>query len=180
MTKGKRDGYNKPIASRLRAIIDRDRLKQSDIAEKVGVTRQSISYYADGSSVPDAETLGKIADALNVSADYLLGLSDLPSRGIVTSGDAARCLVDLIEKLHGITDIEPEHLEGGGPGDFLPKTLIPERIHFIFDNRFLIDFFQKYENTKAIFKDASDAKSEELKRMLIDKLISDGDSDMID
>lgn len=72
--------------------IDRfnERLKQARIAagftsqdvfaEKVGVNRVTINYYEQGIRKPDIEVFIKIADALNVSYDYLLGYSDTPIR----------------------------------------------------------------------------------------------------
>lgn len=45
----------------------------------MGKTRQAIGYYADGSSSPDWESLKFISNYFSVSADYLLGLSDVRS-----------------------------------------------------------------------------------------------------
>ena len=49
------------------------RMTADALASIVGVTRQSIGYYQNGDRTPDAVTLGKIAQGLGVSADYLLG-----------------------------------------------------------------------------------------------------------
>lgn len=51
-------------------------VKQSDLAAAAGVTKQCISDYKYGRSVPSIDTLYLICKYLDVSADYLLGLTD--------------------------------------------------------------------------------------------------------
>lgn len=46
------------------------------LAEEVGVSKQCISDYKSGKSVPSLQTLYLICKALDTTADYLLGLSD--------------------------------------------------------------------------------------------------------
>lgn len=48
-------------------------LTQQEAAEKIGVVRQNIGRWLSGETTPDIETLCKIADAYNVTTDYLLG-----------------------------------------------------------------------------------------------------------
>lgn len=52
---------------------------QQEIADRIGVSRQNIGKWLSGNTTPDIETLCKIAAAYNVSTDYLLGLTDIPS-----------------------------------------------------------------------------------------------------
>ena len=49
---------------------------QVQIAKAVNVSKQCISDYKSGKSVPSIETLFLLCQVLDVSADYLLGLSD--------------------------------------------------------------------------------------------------------
>lgn len=49
---------------------------QVEIAINVGVSKQCISDYKSGKSVPSIETLVLICKFLDVSSDYLLGLTD--------------------------------------------------------------------------------------------------------
>ena len=51
---------------------DRD-LRQSDLAEAVGIDQRTISNYETGKSNPDSEALIRLADFFNVSIDYLVG-----------------------------------------------------------------------------------------------------------
>lgn len=47
-------------------------LTQEQLGELVGVTRQAVSKWESGQTVPDAITLGRLCLALHVSADYVL------------------------------------------------------------------------------------------------------------
>ncbi len=60
------------IAERIRLTRQQKELSQKDLADKSGVNIKSLSRYELGSSVPPADALKAIAEALGVSADYLL------------------------------------------------------------------------------------------------------------
>ena len=47
-------------------------LSQTDLADAVGVSRQSVSKWETGESAPEAGNLLLIAKALNVTTDWLL------------------------------------------------------------------------------------------------------------
>ena len=49
-------------------------LTQEQLAEAVGVARQTVSKGETGETVPDAESLGKLASVLGFSVDRALGL----------------------------------------------------------------------------------------------------------
>lgn len=72
------ENYDKVFPTRLRELMKGK--TQQDLAIYLGKTRQAISYYLDGSSSPDWETLAKIASFFGVSSDYLIGLSQDPNR----------------------------------------------------------------------------------------------------
>lgn len=73
------DAYNKPFPKNLRTLMDRNKITQQELADALGVQRQTISYYWDGSSSPNWEGIANIAKFFSVSADWLLGLTDVPS-----------------------------------------------------------------------------------------------------
>ena len=54
---------------------DRD-LRQTDVAEAVGIDQRSLSNYETGKTNPDSETVVRLANFFGVSCDYLLGASD--------------------------------------------------------------------------------------------------------
>lgn len=53
-------------------------LTQDDLAERAGIEVLQIWRYESGKTKPKTDMLVKIAKALHVSADYLLGLTDDP------------------------------------------------------------------------------------------------------
>ena len=90
------------FATRLREYMKLRRVNQEMLAAYVGVRRQTISLYTTGQSKPDVEILAKIAVYLEVSADYLLGLTDDPGR-IPTAVDELGLTVRAVENLKSIS-----------------------------------------------------------------------------
>ena len=72
--------FSKPFPAALRTLMQERNTTQSDLAEFINKTRQTISLYCNGSSAPDLETLAKIAQFFNTSTDYLLGLESDPAK----------------------------------------------------------------------------------------------------
>lgn len=64
------------IAQRLKQLREEKRLTQKELAFELSIGSKTISDYERESSSPDNDTLMIIAKFFNVSADYLLGLSD--------------------------------------------------------------------------------------------------------
>jgi len=99
------------IDKRARAPLFRDRLSramgeksvsQAELARRVGVDRSTISQLLsdEGARLPNAQVVAECAAALDVSADWLLGLTDRPERLAevlamsLTMEEAPRALVD--------------------------------------------------------------------------------------
>ncbi|MFA6925255.1 MAG: helix-turn-helix transcriptional regulator [Bacteroidales bacterium] len=57
-------------------LRDAKNWNQSDLADKSGVSRVMIGKYERGEAVPSIEAAKKIADALDVTLDYLTGEGD--------------------------------------------------------------------------------------------------------
>lgn len=53
-------------------------LKQKDVAEKLKMKQPLYQRYESGETVPAVTFIIKLADAYDVTADYLLGRSDKP------------------------------------------------------------------------------------------------------
>lgn len=49
---------------------------QVEIAKEINVSKQCVTDYKSGKSFPSLETLCLICQCLDVSSDYLLGISD--------------------------------------------------------------------------------------------------------
>ena len=61
------------FAERIRYLRQGQGLNQVQLAEKLGVKKQSISNWENDNIMPSIEMLKKIADFFHVSTDYLLG-----------------------------------------------------------------------------------------------------------
>lgn len=57
---------------------------QEDLAEKLGVSRQSVSKWESGQSVPELEKLVALSGIFEVTTDYLLKPSELDELSIKT------------------------------------------------------------------------------------------------
>ncbi len=62
----------------LRIARERRGFSQKEMAEKIGVAKSTYSLYESGNREPNVQTIKKIADILNVSADELLGIEEIP------------------------------------------------------------------------------------------------------
>ncbi|MFZ3132720.1 MAG: helix-turn-helix transcriptional regulator [Desulfosporosinus sp.] len=66
------------IGTRIKELRVKRGLTQDQIAVKLGMDRANFSHYERDTAIPPSDTLGKIADELNTSADYLLGRGGEP------------------------------------------------------------------------------------------------------
>jgi transcriptional regulator with XRE-family HTH domain len=62
------------LSRRLRIAIRTKGISQLELAQKVGVSEKSISFYIHNKSTPRISILAKLAKALDTSVDWLLGL----------------------------------------------------------------------------------------------------------
>ena len=61
------------LAKRIRFLRQSLGMNQVQLADKLGVTKQSVSNWENDNIVPSIDMLVKIADFFSVSTDYLLG-----------------------------------------------------------------------------------------------------------
>lgn len=64
---------------RLRAAREMRGWSQSDLAQEAGMPPSSIAHFETGSRKPSFDTLRRLANALEVTTDYLLGRVEDPS-----------------------------------------------------------------------------------------------------
>lgn len=60
------------LSEKIYALRTEKGLSQGDLAEKLEVSRQSVSKWETGQAVPDLDKIIKIADLFGVTTDYLL------------------------------------------------------------------------------------------------------------
>src|SRR3984893_1963797 len=70
---------------RLKAARDLRKWSQGDLAGRAGMPPSSIAHFEAGSRKPSFDTLKRLANALEVTTDYLLGRVDDP--GLAEAGD---------------------------------------------------------------------------------------------
>ena len=61
---------------RLRAARESRQLSQGALAERAGLQPSAVSHFETGTRKPSFDNLRRLADALRVSTDYLLGRTD--------------------------------------------------------------------------------------------------------
>lgn len=63
----------------LRELRKKAGVSQDKMAQSLGLSKSTLGLYETGDTLPDARTLRDIAVFFNVSTDYLVGLSSIPS-----------------------------------------------------------------------------------------------------
>lgn len=66
------------IGKRIHNIIDDNHITQTELARKININLSTLNNYMIGRSKFPPEVLKQIAEVLNTSSDYLLGLTDNP------------------------------------------------------------------------------------------------------
>lgn len=66
------------VAEALRRFRREFNLNQGEVANKLGMIQQTYYRYESGRFLPQADVIITLAKEYDVSADYLLGLSDVP------------------------------------------------------------------------------------------------------
>ena len=65
------------ISKRIRELRKLNNLTQTQLAEKLQTTQDTISLWELGKSYPDVESIILICQLFDISADYLLGLKEI-------------------------------------------------------------------------------------------------------
>ncbi len=62
------------FGEKMRNLREDADMKQSDLAQKIGMTQRKISYIERGRNEPSMEDIVAICTYFGISADYMLGL----------------------------------------------------------------------------------------------------------
>lgn len=65
-------GFNERLAD----LLQKKHLTQKELAEKAGVTQAAMSHYMKGDRYPRASVMARIADALDVTVEFLINGAD--------------------------------------------------------------------------------------------------------
>ena len=86
------------VAERIKTLRESKKMTQKQLADLVGVAQVMISRYEKGLKKPGFETTQRLAKALDVSSDYIMGLTDSPN---IASPAFAVMLREFIEDTPG-------------------------------------------------------------------------------
>ncbi len=103
----KKERYFDPFPSMLRDLMKANHTNQTKIAEILNLkSRQSVTGYIDGSTLPTIDKVIALAEYYHVSADFLLGIKDVQSTTAVLQ--AACEYTGLTEQAEKITQHDPK------------------------------------------------------------------------
>lgn len=95
------------FSERLSHCMQERHLNGNDLAALSGVTAATVSRYLNGLRTPTVDNVVLLADALDVSVDYLLGRHNVPDDKMlvslysIASSDDKRVLWTLLERYGG-------------------------------------------------------------------------------
>jgi transcriptional regulator with XRE-family HTH domain len=90
---------NTVISKRIQELRIRRGLSQEELADRLSTSQNQISRYETGKNQPTGEVIISLAHELETTADYLLGLIDVPERPLFSSNDLTQLERELIEVL---------------------------------------------------------------------------------
>lgn len=98
--------YRERFSKRLVQLREQRGITQQELADKLEITRQSLSLYEKAERTINIELLAKVADFFDVSTDYLMGRTDVSSMNedIQTACKITRLSEDAIKNINRITD----------------------------------------------------------------------------
>lgn len=112
------------LSERLKALRRASNMKQSELADKLSLSQQTISLYEANKRHPDLDTLVRLADEFHVSTDYLLGRTEhrnILSKEFIHSSN----LEELFQVLMEIPGMQID----GHEIESLDRLLIKEAVH---------------------------------------------------
>lgn len=93
---------NEVVSQRLKVLREKTGISQSEASRRLGVTKSTLSLYETGKCLPHAGTIRTMSEMYDVSADYILGLSDFPVKAKAYCEDYARDLLFTIEQISSL------------------------------------------------------------------------------
>lgn len=103
------DVYAKIFAVRFKSVRTQKGFTQSEMAEFLDCSQQTINVWESGQHTPKITMLVKIADSFGVSVDWLLG-RETPIRVISEIPQENRTIVDLYRRLNASGKAEAEKM----------------------------------------------------------------------
>lgn len=96
------------LGARLRSLRMQKGLSQRAFTKLIGINYTQYNRYENGETVPSAESLSKLAEALDVSVDYLL---EGKKEAAATANLEDRELLALFEEVESFSEEEKAHIK---------------------------------------------------------------------
>lgn len=93
------------VGTRLIFLMESADMTQKELADKIGISKQSLYKYTHNLCEPRSEIIARMATVLNTTADYIVGLTDnasAPSKDIKAE-QTAKKENELLTKLRRLT-----------------------------------------------------------------------------
>jgi len=116
----KNKASNEQFAERLRQLRMQKGISQKDFAHQIDLNYPQYNRYEKGETLPSAETLTKLADALNVTVDYLL---EGKSEDAATARFEDTDLLRLFERLEKLSPADKNSIKDVIDGFLMKKEL---------------------------------------------------------
>lgn len=103
------------LSEKLKMLRSKYRYSQKEVADLLELSPSIVSGYETGERTPSMEVLLKLTRLFHCSADYLLGISNTPSKTLDVSGLSSieiHSLQIIIESMH--KDIQNEEIHNSG------------------------------------------------------------------
>ncbi|MGQ8922063.1 helix-turn-helix domain-containing protein [Bacillus halotolerans] len=82
------------FSTKIKKLREEKKMKQQEVADKLGIARTTYASYEQGKREPDHETLIKIADYYNVTIDFLLRGESQETQDEIFNEQARKILED--------------------------------------------------------------------------------------
>lgn len=90
-------------AQRLREAMAKKGLRQQDLVDITGISKGNISHYVNGNHVPNNIMALKLAKALDVEPDWIMGIDEAAEYTITEK-------TPLIDAIQGLTDEQKQRV----------------------------------------------------------------------
>ena len=85
---------------RLKELREKKRLSQSDVAERLEITRSTVSGYECNTITPSVDQLVKLAVLYNASLDYMMGMENRTNLYLDDLTESQqKTILDIVERL---------------------------------------------------------------------------------
>ena len=102
------------IGERIGTLLRKKGIKQKELAQYLGITDNTISYFCSGSRTPNTAQIKQIAEFFGTSTDYLFGLSEAD-----TTDTETKAICDYI----GLSDEAIQIIRGNAYGNDIREII---------------------------------------------------------